>query len=161
MNTLILTQRKARNIALLLVLVALFLMGFLTSCKDDDGPLTPSARELAFEKLSGDWDLGNGAGRIEVDGTDVSANYPGFTLSFTDGGYTTTNGADLFNASGTWQWTDEDAKMLSLDDGKEVTITLLNENRFTFTFTHAGGSSANGINTSNGIEGSYTISVVK
>ncbi|MHA7101883.1 hypothetical protein, partial [Roseivirga pacifica] len=105
--------------------------------------------------LGGDWNLGNGAGRIEVDGTDVSANYPGFTLSFTDGGYTTTNGADLFNASGTWQWGDEEARTIKVDDGKEVTISLLNANRFTFTFSHSGTNSAAGI------AGNYTVSVVK
>tara|TARA_Y100000588_G_C13713909_1_gene694200 strand:- start:48 stop:494 length:447 start_codon:yes stop_codon:yes gene_type:complete len=143
------------------ILIILAFVVVLSSCKDDDVPSAPNARERAFEVLGGDWNLGNGAGRIEVDGTDVSANYPGFTLSFTDGGYTTTNGADLFNASGTWQWGDEEARTIKVDDGKEVTISLLNANRFTFTFSHAGGSSANRTNTSNGIEGNYTISVVK
>ena len=137
------------------ILIILAFVVVLSSCKDDDVPSGPNAKERAFEVLAGNWDLGNGAGRIEVDGTDVSANYPGFSLSFTDGGYTTTNGADLFNANGTWEWGDDEAKTIKVDDGKEVTIVLLNANRFTFTFNHSGTNSAAGI------AGNYTVSVVK
>lgn len=126
---------------------------FLGSCSDDND-LIPSQQDLVFEALSGAWMLNNGAGRMLLDGKDVSANFPQFSLSFDDGSYTTTNGGNLFDATGTWEWLDENAQQLKLSDGKEVTIDLLNEHRFTFKFTQGGARAA-------GLPGAYIISVVR
>lgn len=120
---------------------------------DNDDPVINVGQEEAFLRLSGQWSFGID-GSIAVDGTDVSANYPGFSLSFTDGTYTTTNGADLFAASGTWDWTDEDARTLMLDDARSITIQTLTENRFIFTFSSTGAVRA-------GIAGNYTVTVNK
>lgn len=142
--------------ALTQYLVILFLLGSVLSCgSNDDGP--PNAQELAFERLAGTWDLSNG-GSIVVDGQDASLNFPGFSLSFTDGGYNTTNAGELFNATGTWSWADEAARMISLDDGKQVTIVNLTEESFVFSFEFDGGGQANLIDSTSG---SYTISVNK
>lgn len=127
----------------------------LVSCDPEGGLDEETAQQIAFQKLSGAWTLNNGAGSIVVDGTDVSANYAGFALSFTNGGYTTTNADQLFRATGTWEWIDREARMIRLDDGKELTIVTLNEFRFTFTFNFVDG----GVRA--GIPGNYTISVVK
>lgn len=126
----------------------------LVSC-DPDEEIDETLQEIVFAKLAGDWTLANGAGSIVVDGTDVSANYPGFSLFFTNGLYTTDNADELFRAQGTWEWIDEEAKMIRLDDGKEITIVSLTEFRFTFSFNYTNGGARAGI------PGNYTISVVK
>jgi len=144
---------KTRHLYTLLVL--LFVVGL--ACSPDDNA-EPTAQELAFEILSGSWDLTQG-GSIVVDGQDLSLNYPGFGLSFTNGGYGTTNAEDLFNASGTWTWADDEAQMITLDDGKQITIRSLNETEFVFSFSFSGsGGQANLVD---GIAGSYVISVNK
>ncbi len=144
-------MKSTRIITSILAVIALTQ---LTSCKPDDTP-SQTLQDLAFEKLAGAWTLGT-AGSINVDGQDISLNFPGFSLSFTDGGYTTTNAGDLFRASGTWTWTDEQAGEVDLDDGKMLTIVNLTENIFNFTFDFAGTGGV-----ANGIGGSYEIIVVK
>lgn len=128
----------------------LFMVVALPSCKDDD---SPTLRDIAFQLLAGNWSVGT-QGSIVLDGEDISLNYPGFTLSFADGTYQTTNGSDLFRANGTWEWTDTQGTVLTLDTGEEVTINTLSLNEFEFSFFHAGSSRA-------GIQGNYVITVFK
>tara|TARA_R110002072_G_scaffold87575_1_gene197474 strand:+ start:465 stop:896 length:432 start_codon:yes stop_codon:yes gene_type:complete len=132
-----------------LVLLVMIIIG----CSSDD-PNGPTNKELAFEKLAGNWTYGT-SGQITLDGQDVSLNYPGFTLSFTDGTYTTINGGDLFRATGTWAWANEAAGSINLDTGEEVTILELSVTNFKFSFTHTGGGVAAGTS------GSYTVSLEK
>lgn len=136
--------------------IALFVcLSLLCSCGGDDDP---TAQELAFEKLSGTWSLSSG-GSIVIDGQDASLNFSGFSFSFTNGTYSTANAGDLFRASGTWTWQDEEAQRLSIDDGKSITITSLTENQFVFTFTSNGTGGV--ANSGEGIAGNYTITVNK
>ena len=136
-------------------LIMLALAGCLLLTCADDEPAEPTARELAFEKLAGDWTYGT-SGSITLDGQDVSLNYPGFSLSFADGTYQTRNAGDLLSASGTWEWANEEAGSLLLDSGEEVTIMELTETlfRFSFTSTGTGGEAA-------GTAGNYVITVEK
>ena len=136
----------------LLIYTVLLSVVLLSGCNNDD-PEGVTLQQEAFEKLSGSWSYGVD-GSIVVDGVDVSANYPGFSLSFADGTYQTTNGADLFDASGTWEWIDTEARQIRLNDGKEITLQTLTANRFVFTFSFAGASAA-------GIVGNYTVTVNK
>ncbi|MFY0593894.1 hypothetical protein [Roseivirga sp.] len=130
-----------------LVLLLLFFIG--TSC----GSVSPSENEIAFALLEGNWSLGSN-GVIELDGSDVSLNFSDFSLSFADGTYETTNGGNLFNANGTWDWSGEDGRTIILDTGEEVTINILNESTFRFSFFHEG-------NIRSGIRGNYIIQVGK
>ncbi|MFY0594231.1 hypothetical protein, partial [Roseivirga sp.] len=95
-------------------------------------------------------------GSILLDNEDISLNYPGFTLSFADGTYQTTNGADLFNATGTWDWSSSDTNgtIILLDTDEEVTITRLTLNELQFSFFHNG-------NTRAGISGNYVVTVTR
>jgi hypothetical protein len=138
------------------IIPTLVLILVFSGCDPVDGLEEETLQELNLRKLSEKpWSLGEGAGSIVVDGTDVSANYQGFSLTYADGSYTTTNGAELFQARGTWEWIDEQASMIRLDDGKELTIVSLTDVRLTFTFNFSeGGARA-------GIPGNYTVSVVK
>ena len=136
-----------------ILLISLLL---IQSCGPDE-PQTPEAIELAFQKPSGEWTLGQ-TGKIVLDGIDVSANYPGFSLSFTNGTYNTNNAADLLPSTGTWEWADQEARSVLLDGTLEVTLTVLTETRFTFTFDHT-----TGINrpVRAGYNGNYVITVNK
>lgn len=143
---------KIRSIYTYTLMAALAILSI--SCTPDDGPATPKATEIAFEKLAGQWTLGQ-FGSIKLDGADVSANYAGFALSFTNGGYTTTNAGELFNASGTWDWADEAGRVVTLDDGKTVNIQQLTPNKFVFSFTKSDGP------VRAGLAGNYVITVEK
>jgi hypothetical protein len=142
-----------RHLELILLLVVLVII--LSSCGGNGGgPEEPSEQDLAFEKLSGAWTLNNG-GSINLDGNNVSANYAGFTLSFTDGSFTTTNAGDLFPASGTWEWVGEATNQIRTGRGKVVTISTLTTSSFQFSFTK------NASNAAAGIDGNYVIALNK
>ncbi|WP_141655462.1 hypothetical protein [Roseivirga seohaensis] len=133
--------------------VLIMFVMLVIGCKSDD-PSGPTAQEEAFELLAGDWTFGTNGG-IMLDNQDVSQNYPGFALSFTDGTYTTTNGGDLFRATGTWTWANQNAGSITLDTGEEVNILELGPGSFKFSFTHTGGGVAAGTS------GNYVVSVEK
>lgn len=137
------------------ILILLMLIGCLwLSCAADD-PSVPSQQQLTFEKLVGSWTLG-ASGSVLLDGLDISLNYPGFSLSFADGTYQTTNAGDLLSASGTWEWVDQEAQHILLGSGETVTIEELTEVLFRFSFTHSGTGG-----TAAGLDGNYVITVNK
>ncbi|NVJ46377.1 MAG: hypothetical protein HWE07_04590 [Cytophagia bacterium] len=142
---------KKREIITILIILGLILLAF--SCNPDD-PIEPSLQDLTYENLAGEWALGQFSS-IKVDGADVSANYPGFSLSFAEGTYTTTNAGNLFSPNGTWEWTDTDATQVNLDDGKVISIQSLTTSKFVFSFIKSDGP------VRAGLAGSYTITVEK
>ncbi|KOF02573.1 hypothetical protein AWW67_01065 [Roseivirga seohaensis] len=140
-----------------LLLLAIVILLITASCGGggggDDNP-GPSEQELAFDKLKGDWGITNN-GKIELDGGNVAANYVGFTLSFTNGAFTTTNAGDLFPATGTWEWVGEGTNQIRTGRGKLVTITSLTTTNFEFSFTKTASNSVAGVS------GNYVIKVTK
>lgn len=136
------------------LLYTLLLFVSLASCRSDDTN-GPSVQDLTFEKLAGNWTFGT-SGSITLDGQDITLNYPDFALSFADGTYNTTNAGDLFRASGTWQWTGEEATSVLLDTGEEVTIIDLNETALKFSFNHTGTGG-----TAAGTAGNYVVALAK
>ena len=130
------------------------LVALTISCGGDDAPSEPTAQELALEQLSATWSLNGGS--IRLDGLDVSANYPGFSLSYSANSYTTQNGGDLFSASGTWSWVGDSDRLILLDDGKQVSISTLTDTDLVFSFqlSSSGGEAA-------GLPGSYEIALKK
>lgn len=144
-----------RNILKSLLIISAFFI--FASCKEK-GESVPIAQSEAFARLAGTWSLGT-TGGVALDGSDISNNYPGFVLSFTDGGYTTSNAGELFSATGTWKWSDLEAGELVLDENRPITIISLNTSQFVFSFTFSGAG-----NVSAGMEGTtgdYMITVVK
>ena len=137
----------------------------LGSCGGSDGEPDPQEEQLQMLAAAtwGDQDAATGStepappGTVVVDGQDVSANFLGFSLSFDANRYNTTGAEDLFSATGTWEWVDRNASQLMLDDGKVVTILELTEELFVFSFffEDTGGV----VNGSDGISGSYTITL--
>lgn len=140
-----------------LLLLAIVILFITASCGGggggDDNP-GPSEQELAFEKLKGNWGIANN-GKIELDGGDVSNNYSDFTLSFTNGSFTTTNAGNLFPATGTWEWIGKETNQIRTGRGKVVTIIALTATNFEFSFTK---TSSNAVA---GASGNYVIKVTK
>ena len=149
-------MKTMKTIKVQIILIAVFTITLTLGMSCGGGDDDPSLQELAFEKLSGSWDISQG-GSIMIDGQDGSLNFQGFSLSFTDGGYNTTNAGELFNALGTWEWVDDEAQLIDLDDGKRLTIVSLTETElvFSFQFNGQGGQANHG----ESIAGSYIITV--
>src|SRR5882672_8968853 len=67
--------------------------------QSNNGDSQEQARVLGLMK-SGTWKLQT----LTVDGVDQSASFPNMTLTFTDAGFTSTNGKDVWPAAGTWSF---------------------------------------------------------
>ncbi len=74
---------------------------------------------------------------VSVDNTDQTTVYKGLTLSFTDAGYTSTNGGVVWPASGTWVFADGNAKTITRSDNLAVTITEVTDTKLVLTLTWA------------------------
>ena len=136
----------------LMICAIAFSMFSLLGCGGgDSAPETP--QQKVSETLLGSWRL-SGGGSIKVDAKDESAQYLGFTLSFTETGYSTINGGKLFKARGTWKWKDDKTDKLMLLGEKEITITKLTKSKLAFTFTFGGAEAV-------GISGSYVVTLTK
>lgn len=129
---------------ILSVAVAVMLV---TSCGDDDSPLTPQEDRTAL--MLGTWVIES----IEIDGLDASANYEGFKIDFAKNDiYTSLNGGQVFRPTGTWRWIgDETTTELQLDVFTDVTITsfVIEDNApeaMTWTFNYAIGGVRAGTN---------------
>ena len=130
-----------------------FALVIAMSCKKDDGPepVEPTAQETNLALLVGEWDLAQG-GVVAKDGADVTSDYQGFAITFTDGGYSTQNAGSLLQAIGTWTWRNDDATAIVLDGTLDVFFGNLTETELTLNFTIVdNGSSAAGIDNLNGI----------
>ncbi len=152
-----------------LLLSSLMVLSVLAlSCGDDDPPQDGETEILT----RGPWSLANG-GSIIWEGTDISEDYTGMTMTFTTGSgdthtYNSTNAGTteqtrLFRATGTWEWAD--TQTLTVIDFKEsdkslADVLLLTENTFRFRFTKAdnAGGTAAGID---GLDGTYIITLTR
>lgn len=124
------------------------------SCQSDNAEVL-SPQEEALALLTGSWTATNGS--IALDGEDVSLNYPGFSVSFTEGNFQTINAGTMLPASGTWRWMDETTiRSILIDEIQAINILELNEDRLQFSFTLGGTGGVRA-----GLEGSYVISVEK
>lgn len=124
----------------------------LNSCFPDDTSVEPSEQELATELISATWRLGT----IFVDDIDRTLHYPGFSFTFSDGTYQSTNAGELFNASGTWEWGSETTiNEILLDDGKVLNIQSFTTSQLVFSFTQSDGG------VRYGIAGNYVVTLIK
>lgn len=93
------------------------LLVVLANCGGDD----PAQSEIDRVKgilNSGTWKVQT----VSVDDIDQTALYENLTLTFTDTNYTTTNGANVWPASGGWSFTDDSATTILRSDGVIITI---------------------------------------
>lgn len=96
--------------------LALCLVLMLASCGDD---AAQSETDRVKDILkNGTWKVQT----VSVDNTDQTLLYKNLTLTFTDANYTTTNGANIWPASGGWSFTDDTAKTILRSDGVSMAV---------------------------------------
>ena len=87
------------------------------SKSNDPAPVTEPQSVTSLMK-TGTWKIHS----VSVDGTDQSALFKNFTLSFTDANFSSVNGSAVWPASGTWKFVSDQATSFTRDDGLVVTI---------------------------------------
>jgi hypothetical protein len=125
-------ERNSYRLGLLIIAVSLItLVSILTGCSDDDDKKSTDSRSA----LVGTWVLGAN-GSVVKDDVDVTAEYDGLQLTFSDAGtYTAVNSTPLWQSSGTWSWTGTGATALTLDGDFDVTVTTLEAQSLVLHFT--------------------------
>ena len=109
---------KSYAVNTFLLAIATISIWQLSSCKGDEAP---SAQDLVKSKLtSATWKIQS----VKVDGVDQTSVYTGFTLTVTDGNFTTVNGGPAWPASGTWTFTSNDGSRVKRDDGTEIDVEI-------------------------------------
>lgn len=102
---------------------------FLASCKKDDA-LTAQEKATAMLTSAAGWQ----SPEVTVDGVDYSDLYKDFSIKFDKTTYTTTSGAPVWKASGTWVFLNEEATLMKLDNDLEVEINLLSDDFLELSF---------------------------
>jgi uncharacterized protein YndB with AHSA1/START domain len=129
-------KTKLTLLAIILVSGALW-----SSCKKDPPPAKTPEQEQT-EKLAKTWILASGATAVTINSVDVSEDWASFELTFTDGGYTSTNAnaAEVWPGSGTWSFATDDVTTLLRNDGTEITVNVTeNALLMQFTYSSTGG----------------------
>lgn len=135
-----------------IVFGGLFLILFMVACGDDEpGEPEETPQEIAEALFTGNWSLGT----ITLDGTDVSNEYQGFTLTVSIGTYATTNAGELFPATGTWDWVGDSDAQITTGTGKQITLNTLTSTSLQFSFNKTDGNAVDGI------PGDYVITLSK
>ena len=114
---------------LALVAMAFGVIISVQGCKDE----VPETDRVKGILKSSAWKVQS----VSVDNTDQTSVYKGLTLSFTDAGYTSTNGGVVWPASGTWVFADGNAKTITRSDNLAVTITEVTDTKLVLTLTWA------------------------
>lgn len=103
------------------------MLGFMTGCDDSDDGVTPvitTEVEKVFTLLStSGWNVSE----VTIDGNDFTSTYPGLSLNFDEGVYTSVNGGAIFAPSGTWTFTSTVADQMLIDNDLEVDIIEISE----------------------------------
>jgi hypothetical protein len=127
------TDMILRNLLSAAVLVTIFQY---SSCKSGgDDPVPATEIEKVSKLLIGDGTVGTTwtVSTVTVDGIDYSEVFTGFTLTFSEAGFNSTNGTVVFDVSDSWTLNDTATK-LTAGNGLELTITELTDNKFVFSF---------------------------
>lgn len=112
-----------------LSLLCVFALLQTVGCTDPI-PETTRVKELL---KSGNWIMQSAS----VNSVDQTTVYTGLTITFTETSFSTTNGAPVWPATGTWTFTDETAKMFSRNDGLIVTIDEITATKLVLKLTWA------------------------
>jgi hypothetical protein len=107
---------------------ALCLLLMLASCGDDAAQ--SEADRVKDILKSGTWKVQT----VSVDNTDQTLLYKNLTLTFTDANYTSTNGANVWPASGGWSFTDDTAKTILRSDGVSMYVGEANPTKLVLSF---------------------------
>jgi hypothetical protein len=114
-------------------LCILILLNFIRCDEEKPTPATPETEQQRVRKFltTGTWKFES----LAIDGQRENDLYPNLTIKFTDTGFTSTNGSPVWPASGTWQFSNEQATKINRGDNIELTITSVTANIFQFKLT--------------------------
>ena len=136
-------------------LVPVLFIAILISCDEGGGGDDPQPQTFE-EKLQGTWSLES----VKIDGSDVSSDYSGFSITFDAGlNYTITNGGTTFlQTSGSWGTaspTDTGATGFLNGITNQVTLAFSNDDK-TLTLSFNVDNSTFGLGgRGDGLAGSY------
>jgi hypothetical protein len=142
-----------KNIQYGLSLLVLVSTAIWSGCGGDKGP---SVAEVTTKKLTAHaWNMSS----VTVDNIDQSALFDDMTITFSATGYTTVNGGPVWPASGSWQFADDDAKVITRSDGLEIGIVEVTDTNLKLTLTWDAGTFGNG--RVNSVAGNHEFNFVK
>ncbi len=124
----------------------------LCGCKKD----SPSPEQKRINELTASWIVSS----VENDGTDVTSEFAGFTLTVTgEKTYSTVNGGNPWPASGTFDFVEGNLDLIIRDDDVEVTIDAVSETTLSLSFRKTNiGNQAAGIQ---GVTGQFTFNLTR
>lgn len=149
-------------------LLAIISFTFLSCKKDEPIPAGPTDEEIAIEGLTGTGSLTweSAGGSVEKDGVNVSLMFKGFELKLLSGNsqsYTTKNGNDVFDPSGSWIFAGSNFDKFVLAgtkpaSGREISFTRNADNlRLTFSITNPSAR----VNDTQVLAGTYVFNLIK
>ncbi|HEY0742247.1 MAG TPA: hypothetical protein VGD40_12325 [Chryseosolibacter sp.] len=101
---------------ILSLLIGISSVMLISSCDGDD---SPTAQEAQLKKLTAKtWEVQS----VRIDGVDHTQLFQNMTLAISKSSFTTTNGGQVWPASGTWEFADEQAT--TIIRGDNITITI-------------------------------------
>jgi hypothetical protein len=105
------------------------LMGFavlnFSNCEPPGPAETGADKNKKMLTTGGAWNLDV----VTVGGVDRTSVYEGLTISFTAAGYTAMNGGSVWPSTGTWQFTNDDGTTIARNDGVDISIAEIAEDR--------------------------------
>jgi hypothetical protein len=117
------------NMKTVAIWIAVFSVSVFVGC-DGGEPSIPEVERVAAILTSTTWRVES----VTIDGVNETASFPGLTLRFNASSYTTTNGAIVWPASGTWSFADDTAKKIDRSDGVVLTLEDVSTTALTVSF---------------------------
>ncbi len=111
-------------------IVAGFMVTLLIACKKDDDPQVSKVDEVRQMLTSGTWSLQS----LQVDGVATDL-YSGLSLTFSNTGFTSSNGEPVWPTSGTWNFDDETAQSFTRSDDITVAINSITNSSVQLTLS--------------------------
>lgn len=142
------------------VLIAILIIGSISSCDNFDEVREefPEFRvdEAAAQRVFGTWRMD----RIVFDFLDVTTEYEGFILSFSeDGTWSATNGDPLFASSGEFELTSETQIVFDGAYAAEINFPIDDDQNAMTMFLNPSGNTVG--SRTEGLDGDYTIEFSK
>lgn len=149
---------KTSNMKTIVYILIIIATG-LVSCNDDDEATPVDSAQLKAEvtaQLSeSTWNVQT----VTVDRLDQNDLFEGFSLSFGDGTFTSQNGGEVWPASGTWQFANEEATAIVRDDDTVINILTLND--FALVISLSWSENTIGLGRTNSISGEHVFTFSK
>ena len=128
--------RKTFPGSILLFIASILLFSGLYSCKKKGDPAPKLTEEQRVTKLlsANAWKPPTTTGWVLVDGVDASELFVGFTITFTETGYTTTGTSPVWPATDTWKFLPgSTTEIIRGVDNLQVTIINVDDNTLKLT----------------------------